>query len=147
MPEIYRVDQPNIMHEMIDDEVVVVNLDSGIYYSFDGVGGRLWQLLDGDGRSLESVVALAATLYQGDPDHIASEVGRFLNQLREEQLVNVVSTEDGGDGATGETLDSGGDRPAFTAPMLNKYTDMEALLLADPIHEVDEDAGWPNVKQ
>ncbi|MFO1429880.1 MAG: PqqD family protein [Candidatus Competibacteraceae bacterium] len=146
MPEIYRVDQPNIMHEMIDDEVVVVNLDSGIYYSFDGVGGRLWQLLDG-GRSLKSVTALAATLYQGDPDHIASEVGRFLNQLREEQLVNIVVAEESGGGVTGDTFDSGGIRPVFTAPVLNKYTDMEALLLADPIHEVDEDAGWPNVKQ
>jgi hypothetical protein len=28
-------------------------------------------------------------------------------------------------------------------PVLNKYTDMQDLLLLDPIHEVDE-RGWPN---
>ena len=36
--------------------------------------------------------------------------------------------------------------PAFVVPTLEKYTDMEALLLADPIHEVDEAAGWPKPK-
>lgn len=47
MPEIFRVDLPNIMHEMIDNEVVVVNLDNGTYYSFDGVGAQIWRLLGG----------------------------------------------------------------------------------------------------
>ncbi len=26
---------------------------------------------------------------------------------------------------------------------MNKYTDMQDLLLLDPIHEVDETKGWP----
>ena len=33
----------------------------------------------------------------------------------------------------------------FEAPILNKYNDMQELLLLDPIHDVDE-AGWPNTK-
>jgi hypothetical protein len=31
------------------------------------------------------------------------------------------------------------------AELFEKYTDMESLLLADPIHEVDEQ-GWPKLK-
>jgi hypothetical protein len=34
----------------------------------------------------------------------------------------------------------------FQKPLLQKYTDMEALLLVDPIHEVDEEEGWPKQK-
>ena len=34
------------------------------------------------------------------------------------------------------------EKPSFEAPILHKYTDMQDLLLLDPIHEVDE-AGWP----
>lgn len=30
--------------------------------------------------------------------------------------------------------------------MLEKFTDMEDLLLLDPIHEVDVAAGWPTTK-
>jgi len=36
------------------------------------------------------------------------------------------------------------ERPPFTKPELHKFTDMQDLLLFDPIHEVDE-SGWPNV--
>ena len=35
---------------------------------------------------------------------------------------------------------------AYEHPVLQKYTDMEDLLLLDPIHDVDE-AGWPARKQ
>ena len=63
MSHIYRVDLPNIMHEMIEKEVVVVNLDNGTYYSFDGVGGQIWQLLSGEGRSLVSLTTKIASLY------------------------------------------------------------------------------------
>jgi hypothetical protein len=31
----------------------------------------------------------------------------------------------------------------FVEPALNKYTDMQELLLLDPVHEVSE-AGWPS---
>jgi hypothetical protein len=32
----------------------------------------------------------------------------------------------------------------FVAPVLDKYTDMQELLLLDPIHEVDA-SGWPKL--
>ena len=34
----------------------------------------------------------------------------------------------------------------LAAPVLNKYSDMQDLLLLDPIHDVDEEAGWPTNK-
>ncbi len=140
MPELYRVDLPNIMHETIDGEVVVVNLDNGTYYSFDGVGGRVWDLLSEGGRSLEGLTAKVSSVYSGERDEIATAVARFVAQLREEELISVAA----GDDAAGNVGD-GTPQAQFVAPVLNKYTDMEALLLVDPIHEV-EDAGWPNVK-
>ena len=36
-------------------------------------------------------------------------------------------------------------KAVFNAPVLNKYTDMQDLLLLDPIHEVDA-TGWPSIK-
>jgi hypothetical protein len=32
---------------------------------------------------------------------------------------------------------------AYVPPVMNKHSDMQELLLLDPIHEVDE-AGWPS---
>jgi hypothetical protein len=142
MHEILSTDLPNIMHETIENEVVVVNIDNGTYYSFDGVGGRIWDWLAG-GRTLAGVIAAAQSSFRGEADAIAAAVTAFVGQLRAEQLVRITPGASG-DKATASAAPA--DAPAFAAPALQKYTDMEALLLADPIHEVDESAGWPNLK-
>lgn len=139
--ETFHTDLPQVMHETIDGEVVVVNLDSGVYYSFDGVGGQIWDLLAAGG-SIEAVRAQLLARYEGEPAQIAEAAARFIGRLRDEGLVRVAEAPSaGGSGAP----TNGTDRQPFAEPVLQKYTDMEALLLADPIHEVDE-AGWPNLK-
>ena len=35
---------------------------------------------------------------------------------------------------------------AFEAPKITKYNDMQTLLMSDPIHDVDEQTGWPNLE-
>ena len=35
---------------------------------------------------------------------------------------------------------------AFVAPALHVYTDMQEFMLVDPLHDVDEVAGWPHAK-
>jgi hypothetical protein len=42
-------------------------------------------------------------------------------------------------------LDPGPIEGKFEAPVLQKYTDMQDLLLLDPIHDTDE-TGWPNIR-
>lgn len=37
-------------------------------------------------------------------------------------------------------------RVPFTAPALNTYTDMQEFMLVDPLHQVDESAGWPHAR-
>jgi hypothetical protein len=139
--QIFHTDLPNVMHEMIDDEVVIVNLDTGTYYSFDGVGGKIWEMLGNEGNSAESVSASLQAKFSGDAAQIAASTIAFLQQLQEEALVRVSD----GEITDSKTAKADGERPPFTLPELQKYTDMEALLLADPIHEVDE-GGWPNLK-
>jgi hypothetical protein len=78
---------------------------------------------------------------QGDEEHISTEVGKFVQQLRDEEIINTSFSEDAcivpdGTAAPNEP---------FATPVLEKYTDMEAMLLVDPIHEVNE-AGWPQLK-
>ena len=141
MGQKYRVDTENIMHETIDGEVVIVNLETGTYYAFDGAGEFIWDRLSGHGASVEQLADAACASYLGSTEDISAGVSRFFNALQKEQML--VST----DSAT-DTVTPAADQAAaveFQLPKLNIYTDMEALLLADPIHEVESD-GWPNLK-
>lgn len=144
-----RRDLPHVMHETIDNEVVVVNLTSGIYYSFDGVGVCIWDWIDGN-RKLEDVVKKSTEHFLGDPEMIASSVRGFLQKLLDENLIAVAPAANGDIAGEIQQVSSSTDGRigpiAFAEPTFQKYTDMEALLLADPIHEVDESTGWPHQK-
>jgi hypothetical protein len=143
MIEIYSTDLPHIMHESIDDEVVAVNLDSGAYYSFAGVGMKIWTWLSGAGYSLQGLIDRTTAHFQGEETEIIASVTTFVGQLKDEGLVRVSHAEAV---LPAEDAESGAEKHPFIEPLLQKYTDMEALLLVDPIHEVDEESGWPNQK-
>ena len=38
----YRINSPGVVFEAFDDEVVIINLDSGNYFSFNKVGSAIW---------------------------------------------------------------------------------------------------------
>jgi hypothetical protein len=134
----FRVNTPTVTHETIDGEAVIINLDSGNYYSLMEVGSFIWGLLE-QGASTGEVQNMVLETYEGDVADIDRGVQDLLVQLQQENLIVPV------DGETAVDLqpsNNGHDKPSFTPPLLHKYSDMQELLLLDPIHDVDE-AGWP----
>ena len=129
-----------IVHERFDDEVVVINLENGCYYSLTGSGPAIWDVLGEAVSSDEIVYSLAGA--PGDrSEGVARAVGTFLEELAQEGLVERVEP-------TGEPRSAVFRRQPSTEllpPVLRKYTDQRELLLLDPIHEVG-DLGWPEKK-
>jgi len=131
-----------VLHERFGDEAVIVHLDSGSYYSVQHSGDLIWQRAI-DGASESEIVTLIVDTYEGDRATIEAETTAFLDRLVAECLMDVVEKP-----ALVQTpaTATGGKRIPFIAPTLQKYTDMEELLLLDPIHEVDE-LGWPSARK
>ena len=136
----YRVNTPTVTHETIDGEAVIINLDSGNYYSLVDVGSVVWGLLE-KGASASEVQNLVLQTYQGDATDIDRGVQELLVQLQEENLIVPVNAA-GAPDLKQELPSNGHEKPSFSPPLLHKYSDMQELLLLDPIHDVD-DAGWP----
>jgi hypothetical protein len=133
----------SIVHERFGDETVVVNLDTGTYYSMQGMSSIIWGLV-GDGASEASILRRIKAEFSGSSDEISRAVAKFLDQLVEDALVDPEYVADNvGEQAVGEVqkLDK-----VFSIPHLQKYTDMDDMLLIDPIHEVDEQ-GWPSARK
>jgi len=129
----FRINRPNVISEVFDDEVVAINFETGSYYGMRGTARDIWNALDS-----EIALDTLAARYQGDAGTIAAEVERFLERLLDEHLVAPRS---------GAPSAAGGSPPVETripwqSPALEIYKDMQDLLLLDPIHEVDE-TGWP----
>jgi hypothetical protein len=126
----YALNTPAVIHETVDHETIVVNLETGSYYALNRSGsyvlGRVLEGSSADEIAAEHDAALAPTLHD------------FVERLVAEHLVvprNGAPVADG----TGAEPPAG---PAFDPPELHCYTDMQELLLLDPVHEVGLD-GWP----
>ena len=138
---ILSVSSPGIISEVIGDEAVIVNLDSGAYYSVSGAGTEIWTVVLNGGTVAEAI-QYAAGCYSDSEHNIVTAVMSFVQELHAEGLIVVDESPD----ANRMTSFSAPATPAgirpFVAPVLEKYTDMAELLLLDPVHEVNG-AGWP----
>jgi hypothetical protein len=137
----FRINAPTVTHETIDGEAVIINLDSGNYYSLVDAGSLIWALVE-RGASASEVQNLVQQTYQGDAGDIDQGVQELLTQLQQENLIVPVEAAAAGDLTEVMASSNGHEKPSFNAPSLNKFSDMQELLLLDPIHDVD-DAGWP----
>lgn len=139
----FSINTERVVHETIDGETIIIHLETGTYYSLAGPGAEIWALLTA-GSSTEEVVQALESRYEGSPEELEAATTELVRELRREELIeddpNPAELEPSPNGASNG---SNGERAAFTAPTLKKYTDMQYFLLLDPIHEVDG-VGWPN---
>lgn len=146
--ENFKVNSPKVVHETIDGEVVLVNLEKGDYFSLVKVGAEIWDALT-RGLSRENIVSEIMQRYNGDRETIEQAVNVLIEELQSEELIILNSTNElKGNNPFSTQLQTipASEKLAFELPSLQKYTDMEELLALDPIHEVDEQMGWPSAK-
>ena len=135
----YRINSPNVVLEVFEDEVVLVNLEIGAYYSAEGAGGRIVSLLH-EGASSDDLMRAMRAEFEGSGAAIEASVDAFLLRLKDEGLAVKAAVPS----ATAPRAAPSTTRP-FQEPDLQKYTDLRDLLLLDPIHDVDQ-TGWPALK-
>ena len=137
----YRINSPPITHQTVDSEVIIIDLESGAYYSLRGSGALIWSLLE-DEADRATICAEMSRSFRHPVAEIEGSVEVFLEQLVAKRLIAAVTGPgDASRGATGDRLrvPPEGD---YRAPELESYTDLQDLLLLDPIHQVGPQ-GWP----
>jgi len=139
----YCVNEPSVISEVVDGETIVLNFENGHYYSFNPSASAIWGCVCA-GSPDASVTEWVAQRFGVDPAAIATEVADFLRSLEDERLIRRAAAGEGGGiiPQTAAAVAPGEPIAAFSAPSFDKFTDMEELLLLDPIHEVGE-SGWP----
>ncbi len=149
MADRYRVNQPAVIHQTIDGETVIIHLERGLYYSLDATGAHVWEGLAA-GRSSAEVIERLAGRFPSERAEVGAAVDSLVDRLRSEELI-VLDGADRGDGVAipSAVLDEAAGSPGgatFQPPRLERFDDLQDLLLLDPIHAVDE-SGWPERRE
>lgn len=135
----FAVNTPHVVHEIFEDgELVILDLKRGRYYSLAGTGAEIWTLA-AHGASATEIGEWLANRYAGNCSDMTRVAADLLAELEQEELVRPSE-------ATASVPlpapEPGPPTRPYVPPVLERFTDMQELLLVDPIHEV-EDAGWP----
>ena len=135
----YQVNKPDISAEDFKTEILAVDLKTGSYYSLRGGALPVWRLLM-EGTPVGLTVRWLAKGYDMPPQDLAAEILPFVAQLEQARLIVPVSPTTVFDSSAAP--DWLKEIPPFEKPVLETYTEMQDLLMLDPIHDVDA-AGWP----
>ena len=63
----YKVNRPTVTSETVDGETIIINLESGNYYSLDGAGSAMWELIVAGHTVQEAAQAIAAGYLADEP--------------------------------------------------------------------------------
>ena len=145
MDRVYRIEKAEVVSDIIDGEAIILNRNYGDYFSTDGVGGLIWQWI-GEGQSRSQILNMLNARFSASRAEIATAVDSFLADLVAHKLVREVVE---GDESATETLIEPQTNPEaeFVRPTLHVYSDIRNMVLLDPIHDVDENIGWPMPKR
>ena len=84
----FRVNSPNVIHETIEGEVILIDLRTGTYYSLRDAGALVWQVIE-RGDDVDGVTTLLEQWYEASDDEIGAGVRRLLEGFRSEGLIRV----------------------------------------------------------
>jgi len=146
MSKYYTINRPMVSAEDFDGETVVIHFDTGNYYALDHFCSLVWQAVE-QGFDLELLPGLLKNHLVAAESELEKLVDKVISGFLEEELIRPVSTPSPNP-ATELDLSNFTPAPLGTdTGTMTRFDDLQELLLMDPIHEVDEEAGWPHVKK
>lgn len=138
----FAINTSKIVYDTLDGEVIIINFETGNYYSMNSMGKEIWNFLEAN-LSYNEIADAIAKNYAGRPEGFKEELSEFIENLKKEELIYEEASNKADKKITTEALTT--EKLKYEKPGFFKYTDMKEMLLLDPIHDVDE-TGWPSAK-
>src|SRR5438067_1826386 len=112
--------------DVIDGEAIIINLETGVYYSMQGIGGDVWSMIVAQ-RSFGSMLDEIVATYDVTADDARRDLEAVVGELIHEGLVRF-----SGNSRTGVSVPhSQAAKKVYAAPRLQVYRDMQDLLALD----------------
>ena len=132
----YEINAPDVVSEDFTGQIVILNLANGHYFSLGGIASAIWTLILA-GHTPRSVFG---SIQAKRPELVEPSM-EFVARIVE---LNLVRAREANAGDASSAIDEAwlGD-----GPQIQVYDDLAELVSADPIHDVDEQEGWPAPRQ
>ena len=136
----YKLNSDSMYYDYADGLAILINHQTGTYYATNSLASEVLDRLLA-GKSIGKI-AEAVKKLPGCPGDIDDKLNEFVNLLKGKQIILDDETKSGGDEPMNKSVLSDG-----FALEIEEFDEIQDLILADPIHDVDPTQGWPVLKE
>jgi hypothetical protein len=86
-PDTRVTPHPDAVWRLVAGEVVLLNPTSGLYYSLDAIGSRVWSMIPEDGIALGHLRDLVLAEYDASPAQVDRDLSALVTHLLAADLV------------------------------------------------------------
>jgi hypothetical protein len=123
----FKVNEREIVSNIIDGEAIVIDLARGVYHSLDQTGALAWSLLSA-GHSVDECAGQIAEQFGVQASKVRDDLTGLVGGLVEQ---NLLVADPASQGPNAATLDWEA-CAEYCVPELNSYDDMGDILALDP---------------
>lgn len=137
----FKINESKAISETIDGETIIINLETGFYYSVNQTATIIWNEIQKN-NPIKNVSQYFLNHYEVDTGTAEKSVAEIISLFLKDDLILEL------DSAVTENIQepkTGIVKQMFIMPRIERYDDMARALRSDPVHDVNEE-GWPNIK-
>lgn len=134
----YKLNEEKMFYDVADGVAIVIDFSTGVYFGFNKFGTGILDSAIAGGSS--KTISEAVKELQGCPENIEETINEFVGKLLNEQILIENDAEEITVEIKDDFIEEG------FVPEFEVFSEVQDLILADPIHEVDPEQGWPKLK-
>ena len=77
---------PDIIHSVMDDEIVMMGVEQGSFFGIDRIGSHIWNLLETP-MKVEDLLAKLVLEYEVEYDQCKEDTLLFLNEMLKNKVI------------------------------------------------------------
>ena len=131
----YKLNEEKMFYDMAEGQAIVINFTTGMYYGTSSLGSAVLDALLAGAATADVLTALQAL--EGCPADMEESLNAFVNALLDMEIITAGETTGAACTIPAEALTDG-----FVLTV-DEFTEVQDLILADPVHDVDVEQGWP----
>jgi hypothetical protein len=136
----YKLNEENFFCDITDGTAIIINSLTGVYYSINVFGSMVFERIIA-GYSQDEILTLLKNI-PNIPSNIDEKLDYFINELLQENIITVSNEETAKLVLIDASIDADIAAESDFEMILTEYSDIQALLIADPIHDVEDWDGW-----
>lgn len=130
----------SVIWEVLGNQVVTANMETGVYCNIDeGTGVVIWHLLL-SGKSIENISELLSDFYNQSKEIILIDINNFFNTLKDLEILDYSPIKYQHDEPIQESIEIFDSSKNYKSPKIIPFNDINSLIQVDPIddevHEV-----------